>query len=125
MKTNYFKFGTIALMMLTVVLLITPACKKKQGCMDSSATNYDPNAEKDDGSCQYATANSLSGKALVITNGAKTISPKESASYSAKLIDKDGNESTPTSISWSASNTGVCTISSTGAISVSGEGNTS
>lgn len=31
------------------------ACKKK-GCTDSTATNYDSNAKKDDGSCTYAAA---------------------------------------------------------------------
>lgn len=31
---------------------------KKSGCTDAAATNYDPNADKDDGSCSYGDAHS-------------------------------------------------------------------
>ena len=43
----------IYLLSIGIVLgtLILPSCKKKEGCTNPSATNYDPNAEKDDGSC--------------------------------------------------------------------------
>ena len=41
------------LVILTVAsLAILPACKKK-GCTDPTATNYDSEAEKDDGSCEH------------------------------------------------------------------------
>ncbi|HCQ29302.1 MAG TPA: hypothetical protein DIU39_03385 [Flavobacteriales bacterium] len=33
------------------------ACKKKEGCTDPAATNYDADAKKDDGSCEYPTSN--------------------------------------------------------------------
>lgn len=33
------------------------ACKKKEGCTDNTATNYDASAEKNDGSCVYGDKN--------------------------------------------------------------------
>lgn len=35
-------------------MAITPACKKKEGCTDPAATNYDPDADKDC-CCEYAS----------------------------------------------------------------------
>ena len=32
------------------------SCSKKEGCTDPASTNYDPDAEKDDGSCVYASS---------------------------------------------------------------------
>jgi len=48
---------------LSVILIATSlvafstmfiSCKKKEGCTDKTALNYDPDAKKDDGSCKYA-----------------------------------------------------------------------
>ena len=42
-----------------IILLLIVGCDiidpPKEGCMDSDALNYDLNAEKDDGSCEYDT----------------------------------------------------------------------
>ena len=38
---------------LLVVSIIFAACKKEEGCTDAIATNYNADAEKDDGSCTF------------------------------------------------------------------------
>ena len=38
---------------LLLFVLGTAGCKKKEGCTDVSAINYDKEAEKNDGSCQF------------------------------------------------------------------------
>lgn len=35
--------------------IVFSSCSKKEGCTDPSAENYDPNAEKDNGTCLYKT----------------------------------------------------------------------
>lgn len=47
------RIGLILFLTLTVTFT---ACKKEEGCTDISATNYDPDAEDDDGSCEYPPA---------------------------------------------------------------------
>ena len=51
MKNQLQKIGMTALIILAV--LVVNGCKKKTGCTDSSATNFDGSAQKDDGSCTY------------------------------------------------------------------------
>ncbi|MGQ9847684.1 MAG: hypothetical protein ACUVQP_09330 [Bacteroidales bacterium] len=47
---------SLFLILASMVLLsgTFTSCKKKEGCTDKTALNYDPDAEKDDGSCQYS-----------------------------------------------------------------------
>ncbi|MCX7955082.1 MAG: hypothetical protein N3A01_07830 [Bacteroidales bacterium] len=45
------------------------SCKKKEGCTDKNALNYDPEAEKDDGSCKYPEATDT---ATIILEGSIT-----------------------------------------------------
>ena len=42
------------LVLVILCSVVITGCKKK-GCMDPSATNYNPEAEKDNGSCEYYT----------------------------------------------------------------------
>ncbi len=56
---NKLKF--LALFVFTGIIVFT-SCKKKEGCMDPLASNYDVDAKKDDGSCTYPPADiELSG----------------------------------------------------------------
>lgn len=41
-------------LIITVISIVFTACKKEEGCTDFAATNYNADAEKDDGSCIYA-----------------------------------------------------------------------
>ncbi len=41
-------------LMIVAFLLIGTSCKKNSGCTDSSADNYDYNADVNDGSCEYS-----------------------------------------------------------------------
>ena len=42
-------------MLVLVVSMTIYACKKKEGCTDSNAINYDSSAEKNNGTCTYNT----------------------------------------------------------------------
>lgn len=49
-----WKNTTLGLLVLGTLAVALPACKKKEGCTDPAATNYDPDADKDC-CCEYAT----------------------------------------------------------------------
>lgn len=63
-------------------------------------------------------------KVLIIENGARTISPDAPFSYSASLVSKDGTIEPAGAISWSSSKPEVAEVSSSGAITVKGTGQT-
>ncbi len=73
-------------------------------------------------SCKKEDETADKNYVLVIENGAQKINPDQSVTYSAILIDKEGNVSDPSSITWSTSDGAIATISSTGVISAAGEG---
>lgn len=52
-------FALVALIALGGILFT--GCKKEEGCTDPNALNFDPNAEKDDGSCTYSNENVVTG----------------------------------------------------------------
>lgn len=45
-------------MLLVSFSVLTFACSKEEGCTDSTATNYNSEAEKDDGSCSFPATDS-------------------------------------------------------------------
>lgn len=52
---NLWKNSTIGLLLIGAVAVALPACKKKkEGCTDAAALNYDPDADKNC-CCEYAT----------------------------------------------------------------------
>ncbi len=54
MKTLTLKMKTVLILCLGLTFLFTTtSCKKEKGCTDVTATNFDVDAEKDDGSCIY------------------------------------------------------------------------
>lgn len=56
MKLTNSAFTTLLVAVLASGLFFT-GCKKKEGCTDPASLNYDPEAEKDNGSCQYSNEN--------------------------------------------------------------------
>jgi hypothetical protein len=93
-------------MMAFAVLAITnTACKKKEGCMDAKATNYDEDAKKDCSCCTYegevvfwvnqtsasqywtSAPNCGQNGSMTIT---KNLGESKSKAYSYSVIDEDG-----------------------------------
>lgn len=55
MKTKFMKTTNFIILLATSVAVSFTSCSKKEGCTDPTAENYDPNAEKDNGTCFYKT----------------------------------------------------------------------
>jgi len=48
------KKSIIFILALATSFALFTGCSKKKGCTDPISVNYDPDAEKDDGTCEYA-----------------------------------------------------------------------
>ncbi|MCF8465705.1 MAG: hypothetical protein K9G41_12735 [Flavobacteriales bacterium] len=54
MKRSYLNF--VAVLGLSASIALLPSCAKKEGCTDPTASNYDADADKDNGNCIYDDA---------------------------------------------------------------------
>ncbi|MCF8460561.1 MAG: hypothetical protein K9G46_07545 [Flavobacteriales bacterium] len=54
MKRSYLNF--VAVLGLSASIALLPSCAKKEGCTDPTASNYDADADKDNGNCVYDDA---------------------------------------------------------------------
>lgn len=61
-------------------------------------------------------------KVLVITNGAQSMKPDGSLTYTAKFVGADGTTSNANGVSWSTSDGAVATVSAAGVVSVGNVG---
>jgi len=49
---------------LTLILIVFISCKKEEGCTNPQATNYNQNAEEDDGSCIVENTGGSTGSTI-------------------------------------------------------------
>lgn len=87
MKTNSKKTMGLIMIGAATLAVFFSACKKDK---------QDKNGDDSSGTSK--------NYALVIQNGARNINQGESINYSAYLVDKDGNQISAGSVSWSSSN---------------------
>lgn len=62
------------LYLILAVSVIFTSCKKEEGCSDELATNYNVDAEKDDGSCIFSVAGGTWTTQSVVSTGNMTVS---------------------------------------------------
>ena len=97
------------LYLFLAVSFIFTACKKEEGCTDAIATNYNADAEDDDGSCTYGltggiwtTTNVIKDSTITVTVGG-ILDPTQSGSGSETLTAEDSES--PTSIEFLSNDT--------------------
>ena len=87
MKRSHINF--VAILGLAVGVAILPACNKQEGCTDINATNYDPDADTEDGSCDYDTQGSGTNLSGTITSD-KTLTSTDIWVLNGRVIVEDG-----------------------------------
>jgi hypothetical protein len=97
MFMKLFKISFLLFSMLAVVALT--GCKK-EGCMDQDATNYSPDAKKDDGTCAFT------GEVVIwYGEGASDGLISDGATSLTFLVDGEIVGSTSSSVFWTAAPT--------------------
>lgn len=64
---------------------------KKEGCMDTTATNYNAEAKKDNGTCNYVAATTGGLKVKVQISGTTGYATDAIVGLSASLVDLDNS----------------------------------
>ncbi len=73
--------------------------------------------------CETGDGDGETNKVLVIDNGAVNAEPNANITYSAALIDTDGNRTAATNVTWSSSDNNVVTLGSGGVATIAAAGN--
>ena len=99
----------IGLFLLGSLVITTNTGCKKKGCTDSTATNYNNTAKKDDGTCLYTP--------IITLNGNSSVSVNVGATYNdagATAVNKDGSAVAVTTTSTvNTANKGTYTVTYT------------
>lgn len=82
MKTRKLNLSVV---LLTATMAVSLVSCKKEGCMDSTATNYNEKAKKDDGSCEYPATTTA---ANIVVSGSITENTTWTANQVYELAGK-------------------------------------
>ena len=87
MKKNYLNF--LAVLGLAASFAVLPSCNSNEGCTDPNATNFNPDADKEDGSCLYDNPNNGSVLTGTITED-KTLTSDKIWTLEGRVVVEDG-----------------------------------
>lgn len=111
---KHLKLSTLLLAGIVAFFGGFTSCKKEQGCVDSSATNYSVDAEEDDGSCTFpapTTTENLPGVAWTMTyaetDGGETSSATGTVTFKADGTGNMSLDGNADPLTWSARETTI------------------